>query len=634
MALERIIDLPEDNAPTGGDYVAIDNTSPNQTRRTRVDDLLSSAGAGVFATAAQGALADTAMQPAEYDPQNVNGDAFAMENMTGQASTAQIADSAITVAKLGDGAVETAKIADLNITTGKLADGAATNVKLANVATATIKGRATAGTGAPEDLSIAQILDLLDVAPYVATRTVLKALDTTKITFAILTESGRQGSFKWTTGDYSAFVTADTQEGVVVKADAIAATSGAWVRQFNGWMNIEWWGAIGDGATDNTTALQGALNYCAALGQGTKKALLVPAGVFKYTTLNIAPGCLGLAFKGLGRRASVLQTTSVTAGPKMVIDTIGVSFDDLDIRGSTTLFGLSDPQSIIVQIRRSTVTVADFDVYFTNCFLSDSWYLVQSWGRGSCFTNCSLSNARYCADLNWEADGAYTEGPSWDRKKTTGFRRHVFHNCEVHAIAVAMVRNKGANAINAQIELNGCYSEVGDGLFDGMLGAGSKIIGCRVFGATGVSVTITGGERWRMDGCQFIGTLKEGEDGATTHLVSMTGTHTGFVINGLTVGQCKESAIDMRSGDFEGTFRGVDGYEIGTSAPTSYDMITCIGTGASTQILLDGASLKNTSAARSVIRMHTAGSVLRHRGIVPLGAATPATSGSGTITAV
>lgn len=65
MPVKRIIDLVEDNAPSGGDYVPIDNSSPNSTRRTRVDDLLSSAGSGVFATAAQGLLADTALQPAD-----------------------------------------------------------------------------------------------------------------------------------------------------------------------------------------------------------------------------------------------------------------------------------------------------------------------------------------------------------------------------------------------------------------------------------------------------------------------------------------------------------------------------------------------------------------------------------------
>lgn len=64
----------------------------------------------------------------------------------------------------------------------------------------------------------------------VSTRTAMKAVDTTKFTVAYLKEAGREGAFKWTAGDFSTQITADTQEGVYVKADAIAATSGAWVR--------------------------------------------------------------------------------------------------------------------------------------------------------------------------------------------------------------------------------------------------------------------------------------------------------------------------------------------------------------------------------------------------------------------
>ena len=45
-----------------------------------------------------------------------------------------------------------------------IADGAVTNVQLANMATATIKGRVTAGTGAPENLTAAQARTLLNVA--------------------------------------------------------------------------------------------------------------------------------------------------------------------------------------------------------------------------------------------------------------------------------------------------------------------------------------------------------------------------------------------------------------------------------------------------------------------------------------
>ncbi|ASP79336.1 hypothetical protein [Sinorhizobium meliloti] len=76
----------------------------------------------------------------------------------------------------------------------------------------------------------ADVRDFLDTPPYVATRTAMKALNTTKDTVAYLTEAGRQGIFRWTSGDFSTQIAADTAEGIYIKADAIAATAGAWVR--------------------------------------------------------------------------------------------------------------------------------------------------------------------------------------------------------------------------------------------------------------------------------------------------------------------------------------------------------------------------------------------------------------------
>src|SRR5688500_1799000 len=51
--------------------------------------------------------------------------------------------------------------------------------------------------GSLPDATAAGLRDFLDVAPYVPTRTVLKALNTERDTVVRLTESGREGVFKW-----------------------------------------------------------------------------------------------------------------------------------------------------------------------------------------------------------------------------------------------------------------------------------------------------------------------------------------------------------------------------------------------------------------------------------------------------
>ena len=94
------------------------------------------------------------------------------------------------------------------------------------------------------------------VPVFVATRTALKAIDTTFITQVILTEAGRVGTFIFTSGNYTTAVATDTDEGIYVKATAISAGSGAWVRQFDG-VNFwtKWFGAVADYSTDNSTLI-------------------------------------------------------------------------------------------------------------------------------------------------------------------------------------------------------------------------------------------------------------------------------------------------------------------------------------------------------------------------------------------
>lgn len=78
---------------------------------------------------------------------------------------------------------------------------------------------------------------------------------------------GYQGTFVWSTADLSAEVTADTLHGIYVAptSDPTGA-SGAWVRQLDGYVTPEMFGATGDGIADDTAPLVACDSLSKTLG--------------------------------------------------------------------------------------------------------------------------------------------------------------------------------------------------------------------------------------------------------------------------------------------------------------------------------------------------------------------------------
>ena len=85
----------------------------------------------------------------------------------------------------------------------------------------------------------------------------------------------RGGVFRWDTSDLSTEVGADEVtsgqgDGGIYVAPATDRTgaSGAWVREFTGPVHVTWYGAVGDGSTDSTNAIEAAWGYCLDSAQG------------------------------------------------------------------------------------------------------------------------------------------------------------------------------------------------------------------------------------------------------------------------------------------------------------------------------------------------------------------------------
>ena len=115
-----------------------------------------------------------------------------------------IANDAVTSAKIANDAITNSKLANDAVTSAEIANDAVTNAKLANVATATIKGRATAGTGDLEDLTAAQTRTVLNLDNVTNTSDANKPVSTAQQTALDLKANIASPTFTGTVGGITA----------------------------------------------------------------------------------------------------------------------------------------------------------------------------------------------------------------------------------------------------------------------------------------------------------------------------------------------------------------------------------------------------------------------------------------------
>lgn len=216
-----------------------------------------------------------------------------------------------------------------------------------------------------------------------------------------LNAAGREGNFKWTAGDFSAQIAADTLNGIYVKADAVAASVGAWVRQ-GAWIvfgvSVLWFGAVADGVTDDSDAIQAAFDFAkgrkVVLGAGIhgiakhihlrKGTTLVGAGPDEQWNSGVASGeGSGLATiieaigAGVGSRWTDIDGSDPATFKPGLIPGAGCSLEGFTVRniGATAWdAGIYLPGSSRVAIRRVN-TIGKWD--------KGGLYIDSTWGVGN-----------------------------------------------------------------------------------------------------------------------------------------------------------------------------------------------------------------------------------------------------------
>lgn len=254
--MTRIADLTRVNEIADGDTFPIEQASSARTRSVAFETIKNNISADVDAAVAEAVAAAERAEAAA-----ASSDAEVLR--------ADLADG-LTVGKGADLVAydETSTVSD------KIAEADQFAADLANT-TDTAKGAALVGRASVTVDSIAALADV----------PVDKKLS------AILVSGGRSGTFYFDPSDLSAEVAEDTQQGVYVAPTSdVTGASGAWVRQYGQSVFLQpevcvtWFGATGDGSTDDTDACSAAV---ALAGEGG--AVRFPKTTVKYAVTGLSP---------------------------------------------------------------------------------------------------------------------------------------------------------------------------------------------------------------------------------------------------------------------------------------------------------------------------------------------------------
>ena len=175
-----------------------------------------------------------------------------------------------------------------------------------------------------------------------------------------------------------------------------------WVRQYDGAVNVKWFGAVGDGVTDDTTVIQNTITYASISGG----SVYVPKGTYPATSLQMVSN---VNMYGDGYD-SILLRKDLTATNILMnifgVDNIpannikGIKVSNLHLRGKSTDKGLGnvDEGHHLVMVQGGT------NISFDNCTFTN-WegvaVAVRAGNNGWFNKNVTITNCIFDGEIKY-----------------------------------------------------------------------------------------------------------------------------------------------------------------------------------------------------------------------------------------
>ena len=203
----------------------------------------------------------------------------------------------------------------------------------------------------------------------------------------------------------------------------VDASGRRWYRRYSGAINVRWFGATGDGETDDTTAIQKAIDYVYSLGKPGTVVIPQSSAEYIFTSILVKTN---ITLKSTGGVLKLKSGTCSNSGTTYyLVNNIGhtnVTYDALIIDGNkvnNTLFTVADG-----------ITAAGAGTVVRNCKVTnppDSGIMFSDCTGGACVDNY-VYGATDC--------GIYCNGSSGSALQNSIVSGNRIDSCSVTGIAI------------------------------------------------------------------------------------------------------------------------------------------------------------------------------------------------------
>ncbi|HGO5855300.1 TPA: phage tail protein [Mannheimia haemolytica] len=310
-------------------------------------------------------------------------------------------------------------------------------------------------------------------------------------------------------------------------------------------------GAIGDGKTDDTAALQACIN---ANINRPRSARLVELGTghFAFTSLNISSALFGLTIKGDAMfNTRLICTTPAEDGIAIDVQAQEVEFESIYFDNKNKTNAANSPNKVGLNFYRGDGEKVDIDCRVADCFFNGWFTGINHKGRGlkvtrSLFTACNIG-----IDLDFPNQGTFPEEDASIRAFKSAWRAIVLTDIRGHGINTSLIANTKNNAqwINGLV-VNNLLNDTGGYLFKGHLGNGANISQLNSQNSLSAILELSGGKGFVLSDVTGAGSYQDDGRVKPLNLINITGGDIEGIANNVILSQCRGSAVVATGGNF------------------------------------------------------------------------------------